>query len=520
MINEFLSNERLLNSIDLDKYCLEEESINQIDTQFFKKEDINNFSNPLKKADFLDSPKNQSLNNNSNFSKEEIWKKYFPLKKKEDMNDDDIRSIRSEYFRFSCDNTSCRTGRSRYDNLAFLLDNKKINNEKGINDFPFLLNNKIRDNMFFKNKLNNNSGLDRNENSHEKDKINIINKNEIQPYPIILKRGPYKKRRAGIEALNFEDKCFPFKTGKGIINITTKYNKDFIEQTKENNNDDQDDKDDNDDDNDNDNKDLYSYELDKDEKGNEEALNLNLNLKDNNNNNNNTPAENDLYLKKFMTKKYYYCESGRRKRIKNKRKDKADIMRKKIKSRFHKALKKIINKNLKNAGSRMEFDCIHQCFIGNTSKILNSKCFELTYKEILLADFGAELTKYRHTTKDNDKHLKNLRVLKYLENNPEISRNSGFDLVKDIKYKDLLNKYFLSLEFEDSLNQLKKENESEEYIQGYICCAKNYINFYNNFHLLDKDKNNNGMEIKEDYNFEDNNFNDSFENDENAYFDE
>ena len=47
-----------------------------------------------------------------------------------------------------------------------------------------------------------------------------------------------------------------------------------------------------------------------------------------------------------------------------------------------------------------------------------------------------------------------------------------------MKYKDLLNAYFNSKQFEDSLIQLKNENESPEYIQSYIYYAENYIQYF------------------------------------------
>ncbi len=65
-----------------------------------------------------------------------------------------------------------------------------------------------------------------------------------------------------------------------------------------------------------------------------------------------------------------------------------------------------------------------------------------------------------------------------MEENPDISKNSGFDLIKDKKYKDLLKIYFSSAEFENSIIRLKKENESNEYIQEYIFRAKRYVDFY------------------------------------------
>ena len=96
---------------------------------------------------------------------------------------------------------------------------------------------------------------------------------------------------------------------------------------------------------------------------------------------------NEDFLFKFKTKKYFIAENGKKRRIKKKRKFKSDDIRKKIKSRFHKTFKNIINENLKKAGSKKLFDFFPQCFIGNVSKKLNSACLDLTYKELLLKDF-------------------------------------------------------------------------------------------------------------------------------------
>ena len=310
----------------------------------------------------------------------------------------------------------------------------------------------------------------------------VLNNNKVDkkiPKIILKKRGPYKKSKLKYKSINFNDKCFPFKTGKGVINLTTKYNynsnetviSDNITSTLQET--------------------LNNNKIDK---SNEDFSNLNSNDKSSTISN----SENDIYLMKFVTKKYYYSENGRRKRVKKKIKYKADIIRKKIKSRFHKAIKTLINQNLKKAGSKMLFDCLPQCFIGNITKLLNFKCFDFTYKDLLTTDFSSELNKYRHTAMDNAKYIKNLKVLQYLENNPEISKNSGFDIIKNMKYRDILNKYFISNEFDDSLNQLKAENETPEYIQSYIYTAKNYVNFYDNYNFDLIKNNNNLFEEKED----------------------
>ena len=210
----------------------------------------------------------------------------------------------------------------------------------------------------------------------------------------------------------------------------------------------------------------------------------------------NTPND---FIFKFKTKKYFISENGKKKRVKKKRKFKPDDIRKKIKARFHKALKNIINENLKKAGSKELFDFLPQCFIGNISKKINSKCLELTYKELLSTDFIAELNKQDHKNSnvDRNKYKKNIEVLNYLEKNPDICQRSGFDLIKDRKYKDILKIYFSSAQFENSLIQLKAEKESSEYIQEYINKARTYVSFYNKANMTPESKTENESEDEE-----------------------
>ena len=69
-------------------------------------------------------------------------------------------------------------------------------------------------------------------------------------------------------------------------------------------------------------------------------------------------------------------------------------------------------------------------------------------------------------------------MLNYLEKHPDICKRSGFDIIQNMKYKDLLKFYFNSSQFENSINQLKAENETCDYIQEYIYRAKTYLKFY------------------------------------------
>ena len=101
-----------------------------------------------------------------------------------------------------------------------------------------------------------------------------------------------------------------------------------------------------------------------------------------------------------------------------------------------------------------------------------------TFEEILSTNF-TEFKKDPPTANiDNKQFIKNKKILEYLKNNKEISRLSGFDIVKKMKYKDILKNYFDSREFENSIEILKKEKESYEYIQEYILMAKSYVDYY------------------------------------------
>ena len=163
------------------------------------------------------------------------------------------------------------------------------------------------------------------------------------------------------------------------------------------------------------------------------------------------------------------------------RKYKPDDIRKKIKTRFHKAIKNIINENLRKAGSNQFFDFLPQTFISNISRETNQKIMNLTYKELLEKDFLSESKIDSHQFNvDKLKYEKNLKVLKYLEENPIISFNSGFHLMCKLSYAEILNIYFNSDEFEKSIKKLKEEKENDEYIKEYKLKAKTYVKFFSN----------------------------------------
>lgn len=169
-----------------------------------------------------------------------------------------------------------------------------------------------------------------------------------------------------------------------------------------------------------------------------------------------------------------------KKRQRKIRKYKPDDIRKKIKARFHKTLKNIINYKLKKAGSTLLFDFLPQSFICNISKEKNRRLLNLTYYDILKRNFVKEIgtNKYRKKDVDETKYQNNLNVLGYLARHPNICKKSGFDIISKMKYIDILNEYFSSAEYKYSIISLKEENEDLTYIKEYQSKAKGYIEFF------------------------------------------
>ena len=167
-------------------------------------------------------------------------------------------------------------------------------------------------------------------------------------------------------------------------------------------------------------------------------------------------------------------------KLKHKRKYKPDDIRKKIKARFHKSIKNIINENLKRAGSKHFFSFLPQIFISSIARDTNHQVLNLTYRELLQKDFVSDIddNKYKNKKVDFSKYKNNLNVLDYLDKNPEICQNSGFDLISKMKYCDLLEEYFKSDEFDKAIYKLKMENEEQDYINEYINKAKSYVSFF------------------------------------------
>ena len=185
-----------------------------------------------------------------------------------------------------------------------------------------------------------------------------------------------------------------------------------------------------------------------------------------------------LFKMKFKIRKYYLNEQGRRRREKKGRKYKPDDIRKKIKVKFHKTLKLIINNNLKAAGSKKFFKYFPQSFVGNITQKFNLKYLDYTLKELLLTDFSLSHDESRYKKADYKNYITNKNTVKYLEENNFISINSGFDLIKEMKYKDIFKSYLSSKYFKNSIKELETKNEDNYYIQEYIRLSRNYLEYF------------------------------------------
>ena len=164
--------------------------------------------------------------------------------------------------------------------------------------------------------------------------------------------------------------------------------------------------------------------------------------------------------------------------LKNKRKQNADNIRKKIKARFLKALKNKFNDKLKLAGSNYFIKFLPQNFIKNITRNFNKSILNLTFKEIYSKNFFEGEESQNIGIKNNNYNY-NIFVLNYLEKNKIISEKINFNIIKNMTYSEIFKEYFLSREFELEISNLKKyEKEKDLYIKNYIIKANDFINFF------------------------------------------
>ena len=167
---------------------------------------------------------------------------------------------------------------------------------------------------------------------------------------------------------------------------------------------------------------------------------------------------------------------SKRSKKKQKRKYNSDNIRRKIKSRFHKSLKNILNKMLKYSGSKYFFDYLPQSFITNVTKAGNKNILNMTLEDFFSKDFSEFET--NDTEKNSEKWTAGKNVIKNIENEDEnIKEKSNFNIYKKMKYYQIYNEYLNSKEFEEDIIKIEVK-EGEEYTKQYINLAYHLIDYF------------------------------------------
>ena len=162
------------------------------------------------------------------------------------------------------------------------------------------------------------------------------------------------------------------------------------------------------------------------------------------------------------------------------RKENADNIRKKIKLRFLKHLRNVVNERLTSAGAKKKFKFLAQKFTSDITREKNKAVLNLSFKEIFSKNFWEGFTLNEENNSDLLNYYHNISVLEYLEKNKEISEKSNFNIFKDMKFYQIFNEYLKSREFEMEIASLKKEKENDKYIKNYIIKARDLIDFFAN----------------------------------------
>ena len=172
---------------------------------------------------------------------------------------------------------------------------------------------------------------------------------------------------------------------------------------------------------------------------------------------------------------FYNINEGKRNKSKSTiiRKLKPDSLRKKIKARFHRKIGQIINNKLKEYGSKFQFGLFPQPFIKNINIEFNRPLLSLTMRELFQKTFGFK-------DKDREKSNYNIKVIKYLEENPDICLDDKITNFLDSTYEEIIKKYMNGKFLLEDIERLKKEGENSEYINRYTFIAMHWIEFYKN----------------------------------------
>ena len=171
---------------------------------------------------------------------------------------------------------------------------------------------------------------------------------------------------------------------------------------------------------------------------------------------NNEKEENYLFKKRRRQPRKYY----------------KDNIRKKIKRDFfNNAVINKLNEKLKKNGSKLYFMRFPQSFVGDILRETNKLILDKTLgdiiesKEIINPKKNIDLNNYYH----------NLKVIK----SEDISGNVEFQKILNKKYYELFEEYLNSDEFKiNVINQLKKKQLKDDYIEKFIYISKHFIEFF------------------------------------------
>ena len=159
-----------------------------------------------------------------------------------------------------------------------------------------------------------------------------------------------------------------------------------------------------------------------------------------------------------------------RSKIKRRRREYHDNIRKKIKRNFfNKILVKKMNKELKKVGSRKYFALFPSEIAADVTRERNKKLLNMTLRQVIT---NSELYK----SKSYNNFIHNINVLESLND----SKNNILENLLNSKYSELFAQYLKSDSFENDVNKLKQKEEKEIYIERYEYLSKTWLEFFSN----------------------------------------
>lgn len=176
-----------------------------------------------------------------------------------------------------------------------------------------------------------------------------------------------------------------------------------------------------------------------------------------------------------------YLRKKKEKKI-NRRKDNTDNIRTKLINKFFKYLRIDINDKLKSAKSKKFFKNFPRKMIAKyTSLIIKAKKNKtineanLTFYDIISTNFCKD-EKLENLYESNYNY--NLEVLKYLEQQKDISEKIKFDLIKKMKFSEMFSAFLKSKEYQKEIKSLKEKDE--KYFERFENKAREILYYFSN----------------------------------------